>query len=183
MGIIRRTSAIIVIVTFVMLLWLWRPSVSLPATEIQDPQVETLKSLKGVWVFVGVSSGAKNAGVTKDQIKTDVELRLRKAGIKIFSTSEESRRTPGAPFLYVNIDIIKLTNDLYSYAVYLDLLQLAILHRDAILPIINWESTNRVTTWTTGYGIRTARSINSIRESLADDVDKFSNDFLSINSK
>jgi hypothetical protein len=179
----RQTSAIKALVAFVIFLWLVGPSVSYPASKLQDPQVETLKGLKGVRVFVGVSSGAKKAGVNENQIKTDVELRLRKAGIKVFSTIDESRETPGAPFFYVNIDIIKLSPDLYSFNIDLSLLQLAILHRDGILPIKDWDSTERVITWTGGYGIGAVRSIKEIRESIADAVDKFSNDFLSVNSK
>src|SRR2546425_3316356 len=65
---------------------------------------ETLRGLKGVGVVVErVSPDAERDGLTQSQLQTDVELRLRKAGIPAL-TQEECRATPGHPFLYVNVN-------------------------------------------------------------------------------
>jgi hypothetical protein len=167
------------ITAFVLFLCLWGTSLANPVTKARDPHVETLTGLKGVWVFVGVNSGAEGAGVTKDQLRTDVELRLRRNGIKVL-TMDEARGTPGAPFFYMQVDIRKISRNLYCYYIDVQLSQIAILHRDAILPIINWDSTTRVTTYGSSF-FGVANSIKEIRERVEDGVNIFSNDFLSVN--
>lgn len=166
---------------FVFLLCLLGPSISYPGVNSIDPEIETIKGLKGVWVFVGVDSGAEGTGLNKEQVRTDVELRLRKNGIKVL-TMDEARRTPGAPIFYIKVEIRQISHGLYCYDINADLSQLAILHRDEILPITNWDSTVRVTTYKVDF-FGKAKSIKEIRETIEDAVNKFSNDFLSANSK
>jgi hypothetical protein len=166
---------------FVLLLCLWWSSVAYPGVNFIDPQIETIKGLQGIYVFVGVDSGAEGTGLNKDQVRTDVELRLRRNGIKVL-TIDEARRTPGAPFFFIRVEIRQVTPNLYCYNIDADLSQLAILHRNEILPITNWDSTVRVTTYKTGF-LGTAKNTKEIRETIEDTVNKFSNDFLSVNPK
>ena len=137
--------------------------------------------MKGVWVYVGVSPGMERAGVTKNQVRTDVELNLRRNGIKVFALDED-RQTPGAPFYYVNVQIKKIRQNFYCYNIEAHLLQLAILQRDGILPIVSWDSTTRVTTYIT-YSFGVATTIKQIHEAIDDTVRIFCNDFLSVNQK
>jgi len=68
---------------------------------------ESLRGLPGVSVVVeGLGDIGKQAGLTVEQLQTDVELKLRQAGIKVLSKSEV-RSTPGAPHLYVNVYMLQ----------------------------------------------------------------------------
>ena len=68
-------------------------------------QRDTLKGLQGVLVFVedSIKPEGKKYGLTKQQLKTDVELRLRQNAIRLL-TKEEFRSTVG-PLLYVRLNI------------------------------------------------------------------------------
>src|SRR5208282_415483 len=64
---------------------------------------EALVGLKGVYVYVDkMDPQTERLGLTQDQIKTDVELRLRKAGVRIL-TKEEWLETSERPYLWVNV--------------------------------------------------------------------------------
>src|SRR5437870_1323407 len=63
----------------------------------------TLRGVQGLAVLVeDLRPGIEQAGLTKQQLIIDAELRLRKAGIPVM-TREEAFATPGAPFLYINV--------------------------------------------------------------------------------
>jgi len=80
---------------------LLHPGVSHALTD----QQKALVGLKGVEVGVeNVNPQAERLGLTAALIKTDIELRLRKAGVKVL-TAEEKFDTPGMPWLYVNLTI------------------------------------------------------------------------------
>ena len=56
---------------------------------------KSLRGLKGIAVVVeALQPEAERDGLTKSQIKTDIELKLRQAGIHVLTT-EESFKTPG----------------------------------------------------------------------------------------
>ena len=75
------------------------------------------------------------------QIQTDVELRLRKAGIKVL-TSDELLVAEGRPWLSVDVHIIKNTDTgIYVFNIRLFLRQDAILSR-------NETGATGVATWT-----------------------------------
>src|SRR5437879_13447851 len=58
----------------------------------------TLRGLEGVWVVVeGLGPDVEQAGLTKQQLQTDVELWLRKAGIPVL-TEKVVLEVPGAPW-------------------------------------------------------------------------------------
>jgi len=137
---------------------------------------EALVGLKGVKVTIEqMNPQAERLGLTRDQIKTDVELRLRKAGIRVLTNGEwlkVSRKTA----LYVN---------LYTF-----------FHHD--LPIVAFSIDVRLMELVTlAMGFRTVGSVWSIggvgcsgidhiaklQENLGDAVDKFINDYLAANPK
>src|SRR5262249_26285995 len=75
----------------------------------------TLRGLRVVEVVVeDIPKDAEADGRTTQQIQTDVELRLRKAGIRVLSKTE-SLKTPGDPALYIGVSTFKDT-DLSFYA-------------------------------------------------------------------
>ena len=64
---------------------------------------DTLRGLSAVQVLVEkLDDDAKRAGFDVNTIQTDVELKLRLAGIKVL-TAEERLNTPGCQYLYVQI--------------------------------------------------------------------------------
>jgi outer membrane lipoprotein-sorting protein len=81
-------------------------STSVFAGDIKSDR-ETLKNLKGVHVHVqDLNQDIEQAGLSKDQIRTDVELKLRLAGIKVL-TLVEHYEGKGAPYLHIYIDYHK----------------------------------------------------------------------------
>lgn len=74
-----------------------------PADEIQT---SNLKGLKAVGVIVAeLDANLGRNGLTKEQIKADVEMRLKESGIGVLS-GKERLRSPGQPYLYIAIESI-----------------------------------------------------------------------------
>jgi len=85
-------------------------------------QRETLRGLKGLQVVI---ENITQAGLTKS-LKTDVELKLRKAGIRVLT-----RITATNPFLYVNVTVMQIKSpDGFIYTVRVSFLQDVILSRN-----------------------------------------------------
>ena len=138
-------------------------------------QRESLRGLDGVYVLVeDLNDDTKRAGLTVAQIKTDVELKLRKVGIRI-TTREERLTEEGSPHLYVNVNVVG-SQQYYAYNISVSLKQSVYLQRNFLLI--------RVPTWTTGgAGKASSRSIREdARKNLGDFVDRFINDYLAVNS-
>ena len=90
---------------------------------------ETLKGLSGVYVGVeNLRPEAEQAGLHKDDLVTDAELRLRTAGIKVF-TERESDSAPGSPALYVNVNAIPGRTG-FIFSINLELKQACLLNRE-----------------------------------------------------
>ena len=137
----------------------------------------TLKGLKGVEVVIqDIRSEAQGDGLTKDLLQKDVELRLRKAGIKVL-TMAESLKTPGMPYLYVNINTLK-EKELYAINISVELKQGVYLDRN---PAINIHAE----TWSAKSVVMVGANQmkTHIRESLGNKVDKFINAYFVVNPK
>src|SRR5262245_56922519 len=94
------------------------------AHALESGNRESLRGLKGVNVLIeDLEAEVERDGMSKDQIQTDVELRLRKAGIRVL-TEQESIVTPGLPYLYVRLAIYRRTNlPVYAYNIHVALSQ------------------------------------------------------------
>ena len=144
---------------------------------------ETLYGLTGVDVLVEeLSPDIEKDGLKSEQIKTDVELKLRIAGIKVL-TSDELLITPGAPWLYIRANSIKIDSaGLYSFTVEVSLKQDVYLSK-------NYDTSGdlvktTVTTWNdVKIGSIGITKVNQIRDFIKDSVDKFCNDYLTVNPK
>ena len=76
----------------------------------------SLRGLTGVGVQVEeLDPEASRDGLTKKAIQADVELRLRRAGIRVLP-KEEWSITSGLPFLYVSVGLAK-SRSYRAYAV------------------------------------------------------------------
>lgn len=137
-----------------------------------------LTGLKGVWVCVeDINSDARKDGLDPDQIKVDVELRLRKAGITVFD-GIGSDGNDSAALLDVSINTSKRDNGMYVYDISLQLMELIHLIR----PVANLA---KATTWSTGsFGtVGTDNMVVSLRQTVGDQVDRFANKYLAQNLK
>lgn len=137
---------------------------------------ETLRGLKGVFVLIEpLKPEIEKDGLTESQIQTDVELKLRLAGIKVLS-KEEQVMSPGSPYLYVIPHIRKMDyNRGYLYTISVEFCQKVYLERDLKISSV-------ATTWSTGC-LGTDPDLNSIRTVIKDQVDIFINDYLAVNPK
>src|SRR5207302_10274322 len=110
------------------------------------------------------------------KIITDVELKLRQAGITVLPR-QEWLSTAAAPFLYVNVQAIKNTN-FYAFSVEVQLRQRVTLVHDPAVLIL-------ATTWSATGVIGTvgSKKLSSLRETVRDLTDQFINAYLAANPK
>jgi hypothetical protein len=148
---------------------------ALPAASVQYAgQVKALAGLEGVSVSVApLNPEAERLGLTRAQIKTDVELRLRKAGIRILKR-EETKETPGKPNLIVDVTT-SISGGLCAYMITVQLGELVSLARGNKVYATIWVATGMGTFWT--------QDIRKIRGYVGDCIDEFINDYLAANPK
>jgi hypothetical protein len=132
----------------------------------------TRATLKGVTtVMVAIENLAKEypPGLTQDQLRTDVELKLRQSGITVAAESSEA--------LYVQVSSFKVTNTSGTYVYYIavEFQQLVTLkRRPAVFAFVS--------TWDTHYfGIDDSAA--GIRNMVADLINRFLNAYLSVNPR
>ncbi|MGA2267560.1 MAG: hypothetical protein ABSH44_03720 [Bryobacteraceae bacterium] len=137
---------------------------------------KSLKGLKGVNVLVEpLEAEVEQGGLTKTSIQTDVELRLRQAGITVL-TDAENLAAPGSPYLY--IVVLTFRGPQYNYSIGVELCQSVRLERDPSIQIFG------ATTWSVaGIGGVSRNNPRAIRDDIKDYVDMFINAYLSVNPK
>jgi hypothetical protein len=135
----------------------------------------SLRGLQGVRIVVeDVDPQIVKDGLAKDQLYTDVELKLLMAGIKVL-TEAENRMEKGHPWLYVNAAIMKTDSESYIYTIFIEFNQDVRLVRDPDVEV----STG---TWKVVHtGV--AYKISHIRERVKMHMDEFVNAYLSVNPK
>jgi hypothetical protein len=167
MGPKKKGKAALALVVFLLL-----PAVSHALTIDQ----KALVGLKGVHVLVeAISPEVERIGLTRNQLQTDVELRLRKAGVRVL-TQKECFETPGMPYLYVLIHIGFIKHlDGYIFATTVSLKQTVRLAGGGQTIGSIWEGR--------GLGFVGPEKIGQIRGMINDRVDDFINDYLAANPK
>ena len=135
----------------------------------------SLRGLRGVRIVVeDVDAEIVKDGLARDQLYTDVELKLLMAGIKVLNEAE-NRMEKGRPWLYVNAAIMKTDSESYIYTIFIEFNQDVRLVRDPDVEV----STG---TWKVVHtGV--AGKISHIRERVKMHVDEFVNAYLSVNPK
>ena len=136
--------------------------------------------LAGIGVLVEeVDSIAGEDGLDKTTLQTDVELRLRQAGVPVLLKSEALKR-PGSPFLYVNVKALQRANGGYAYGADVELQeQVKLARRPAVLVL-------SATTWrargTLGV-VEASELAETVRAVVRDQIDEFVNVYLAANRK
>lgn len=137
-----------------------------------------LRGMDGIRVLVeDIRPDAEQNGLYRTQIEADVELRLRKAGIRIFS-EEEHKRIPSLPYLHIRIGTVR--NDkflIYAVSINVSLVQHVALVRDSNIRLLA-STWNKEHVGTVGVYV-----IGNIRGTVGDLVDQFANDYLAANPK
>ena len=148
-----------------------------PVTADHLSRTQTLKGLSGVRVVVEtLRPEVEQAGLSRATIQSDVEFRLRQAGIGVLT---ESVRAPGNPLLYVILVLHQGPLGLYAYSLDVELDQLVSIVRDgSVNPALG-------TTWRAYPVVGTvgASNLNTIREDIGELVDDFVKAYLSVNPK
>ena len=148
-----------------------------PRVRAQEPSnLESLKGLHSVLLRVeGFTSDSdlERAGVTVDRLKTDLTQRLSKAGIQVL-TVEEWTKTPGRPYLYLNITPWKSEIGFYAYSIEIHLGQEVLLARDPSVRVL-------APTWKKSWvGVAGTGNLPSITVAIDEQVDRFITAFTSI---
>ena len=154
------------------------PQASQGATlgEVQRP---TLRGLQGVVVLVNIPPETRETLVSKGVLQTDVELRLRRNGIRVVD-STKGEKTPGRPVLRVNIALYSDRTgelDAIAFAVSTALEQDVVLDRN--------QEPARGVTWEgfVAIGLSNSKVVaDQVRAQVSVLVDKFANDFLAENT-
>ena len=156
-------------------------SVRVNADEFDDLQNGSLKGLDEIFVTVSpIEKDVEENGLTADLLRQDVELRLRKAGIRILS-EKDFKSNPLTPVLDIRAHFGRqkgTREGLYAYHLYLALSQIVSLSRDP-------KITTFTSTWDSKYklGVVEKSNVRKIREPVADLADEFINAFLAANPK
>jgi hypothetical protein len=158
-------------------LWLCGAAASAALAEA-DFQRETLHGLPGVWVVVEkLPAELEQTGLTQGQVQADAEGRLRRAGVPIL-TQEECWQTPGMPWLYITVALLKAGTATYAATVGEVLNQEIMLTRNPQVKAFG-------STWDAGVhlGAVGAESLATVRDSVGSLVDKFIAAYQAVNAK
>jgi len=153
-----------------------RPSLIGALRQGESPETASLRKLVGVRLIIENLDQDTKTILSERQIQTDIELRLRRNGIRLLS-EEEWLKSPGSPYLYLNLDVLlNQSTGVFSYSYRLELNQTVLLERDPQFRMLatTWLKTNM------GYAGSTVAA-SAIRQAIADTVDRFCNDFLAAN--
>jgi len=137
-----------------------------------------LAGLFGIKVVVEeLNSDAERDGMTTAALQTNVEFRLRQAGIRVL-TRVERYRTPGEPYLYLRFTSLN-DRGLYAYCVNLQLKEIVRLDRNPSVTTSaeTWHATGAVVT----VGARNLHT--SFQRSVREVTDQFINAYLAANPK
>jgi len=144
-----------------------------------ESQKNSLLGLKGVMVMVAdLDPKIKSDGLTESSIQTDVESKLRIAGIKVL-TRDENLKEPGNPYLYIKVNSHTSGNRVHAFQISIKLNQTVFLGRNLKIKVVDCTTWFRVGS----IGSIGALNVSSLRDDIKDLVDKFTNDYLSVNSK
>jgi hypothetical protein len=130
-----------------------------------------LHGVNCVSVLIETLPPSFNGLVTKDDIKTAIELRCRSFGLRVAENDDT------APMLYLNVGAVKIGDLGYAYNLALNFEENVILARDM-------KTATLGTVWTSGtthYGGALRLSATDIKNEVQGNLDKFLNDWLKAN--
>ena len=147
--------------------------ISTPTAHALDNEISrrSLRGLKGVQVIVeSQKPEVEQNGLMTGAIQTDVELKLRQAGIPVSDRGDAG--------LIVGVSVLTSSDGLWPFMITVELDQTTALSRDPsiFLPAVpTWDV--RV------FGHVGKQNVRSLRDSVKDLVDQFINAYLTVNPK
>ncbi|MCK4292911.1 MAG: hypothetical protein KAY65_06925 [Planctomycetes bacterium] len=154
-----------------------RQKLGLSTKRVWANKKEVLQGLEGVLVVVEfIKPEAEKYGLTKKDLQTDTESQLRQYGIKVL-TFVEGLSTPGAPWLYINVNVAMSKEErVAAAAIGVELREDVLLVREPKRICYGASS------WTRGMvGVVGLSGIKDIREKVKDFVSEFINDYYAAN--
>lgn len=149
----------------------------LSAQSTQDALTKSLRGLTSVSVFVSdIDADAIRDGLSKEQLKTTVELRLRQSAIRVVS-EKPAEGSHGAVWVDVNTFRLESIRS-YNYN--------ARLHMFRNVNVVGGEQDTIADAWftTPAMGIVSAADLaKRLRETLTNQADALANAYLSVNPK
>ena len=121
-------------------------------------------------VIEDLHPGAERDGLTTSQLQTDVEVRLREAGIRVTNNAVD--------YVGVSISAMQSTDvtDLYAYSLHVSL------HRRIVVEANGMDMLAEV--WSSGrVGTVGSTRWRDVRNMVRDQIDAFINAYLSVNPK
>lgn len=144
------------------------------AAHIRTGQPEVLKGLEAVRLEVErIKPEIERDGLFRDTLQSDMELKLRMAGIRVLS-EEEAQKKPETPILYLNVDALKCSLG-YVYNIGLYLIEQGTLARKPM------KASGIFLRIPEQLGI--ASRLSEIREAVDDSLDEFIKTWNASNSK
>ena len=166
----KRLVAISILVCF------WVPSLCCAKTYDQR---EVLRDLKGVNVVIeNIPPDIERLGLTKKDLQSDVEAKLRQAGIKVFPDF----KPPSMTALYVNVHTLIPTQarTVVVYSIDVMLFENSYLKRD--VGTVGDLKEVRAADWVIAMvGLIGASNVRDIRKKVDAEVDKFISDYKKMN--
>jgi hypothetical protein len=136
-------------------------------------QTETLKGINAAYVSVqDLSDGTKVLGLARETILTDIELKLRLAGMRVVTEDEAANDVPGSPCVFVRTFLASANVSFVD----IKLMQSGWLDRNA-------ESVFSPTWQKFVLAVGGKIGAQDIRDQIKDIVDMFLNDWLSVNPR
>jgi len=134
----------------------------------------TLRGLQGVYILIeDIQPEITRAGLTTQQLQTDVEGQLRQAGVPVL-TKDQAFRLRGAPYLYVYVHLVPHPIGLTVYSILVEVNQRALLDRNG--------SSASVSTWSVQrLGTIGSQHLATVRNDVRSQVDHFITVYRSVN--
>jgi hypothetical protein len=154
-----------------------------PGKSFPLSSMESLKGLKGVEVLIEeLNPDLENLSLTMIQIQSDVEAKLRKAGVQVLSAEENEKIQPlRKPYLYIKINSRKLTSRRESIAFNIGI---ALNQQVTLRAQADSKKCFFAPTWYTSVvGAAGRNNTQDILDAVQDLTDKFINAYLKANSK
>jgi len=149
--------------------------------------VDALKGMSGVRVLIAFGDDTSQLGPIEDTLRTDIEVKLRTAGIKVYDKEamdkEDNAKNLVIPILKVIVDgncvNLHTGEQICAYDIELDVMQITRLYHDQKL-------ISQAITWSRGaVGLFDEDDpvAQLIRDTFKDLTDEFINDYLKANQK
>lgn len=140
-----------------------------------DDEIQVLRGLKEVLVHVeDLDFRVERVGLTTDHLRTDAELKLKRAGIKVQSEKELMEKVE-IPQLHIIVKVLGTSSGNYAAHIRLELREAVDLVRHPGVEVF-------ASTWTTGrFGV--TQSLSDVRKQEQALLDKFITEYLAANPK